>query len=114
MKTRGKSLEGYQPDSNQAENSRCRRPSPNRGWRWSSWYGWLGSLEGYLQWGRERVRSLDSIRSYRRSNLFSNTIVESDEIPAEALALAKEKRRELLEQLAEVDDEIGELLIMDE
>lgn len=28
--------------------------------------------------------------------------------------MAKEKRRELLEQLAEVDDEIGELLIMDE
>lgn len=27
---------------------------------------------------------------------------------------AKEKRRELIEQLAEVDDEIGELLIMDE
>lgn len=41
-------------------------------------------------------------------------MVESDDIPAEVLALAKEKRRELLEQLAEVDDEIGELLIMDE
>ncbi|KAH9938794.1 elongation factor G mitochondrial [Epithele typhae] len=43
-----------------------------------------------------------------------NEIVESDEIPAEALELAKEKRRELIEQLAEVDDEIGEMLIMDE
>ncbi|KAL4247678.1 Elongation factor G, mitochondrial [Abortiporus biennis] len=43
-----------------------------------------------------------------------NTIVESDEIPEEALALATEKRRELLEQLAEVDDEIAELIIMDE
>ncbi|CAL1701830.1 unnamed protein product [Somion occarium] len=42
------------------------------------------------------------------------TIVESDEIPAEVIDLAKEKRRELIEQLAEVDDEIGELLIMDE
>ena len=30
------------------------------------------------------------------------------------LEFAKEKRRELVEQLAEVDDEIGELLIMDE
>ena len=43
-----------------------------------------------------------------------NQVVESDEIPAEVLELAKEKRRELVEQLAEVDDEIGELLIMDE
>ena len=43
-----------------------------------------------------------------------NQVVESDEIPAEALELAKEKRRELIEQLAEVDDVIGELLIMDE
>lgn len=46
--------------------------------------------------------------------LNSNKVVVSDDIPAEALGLAKEKRRELLEQLAEVDDEIGELLIMDE
>ena len=45
---------------------------------------------------------------------YRQTIVESDEIPAEVLDFAKEKRRELLEQLAEVDDEIGELLIMDE
>ncbi|RPD70263.1 hypothetical protein L226DRAFT_526109 [Lentinus tigrinus ALCF2SS1-7] len=41
-------------------------------------------------------------------------VVESDEIPADALELAKEKRSELIEQLAEVDDEVGELLIMDE
>ncbi|EMD36051.1 hypothetical protein CERSUDRAFT_138804 [Gelatoporia subvermispora B] len=43
-----------------------------------------------------------------------NTVVESDEIPEEVLKLAQDKRRELLEQLAEVDDEIGEMLIMDE
>lgn len=41
-------------------------------------------------------------------------VVESDEIPAEVLELAKQKRSELLEQLAEVDDEIGELFLMDE
>ncbi len=41
-------------------------------------------------------------------------VVESDEIPAEVLDFAKEKRRELIEQLAEVDEEMGELLIMDE
>ncbi|CCM02742.1 uncharacterized protein FIBRA_04849 [Fibroporia radiculosa] len=43
-----------------------------------------------------------------------NTIVESDEIPASVLEFAQSKRRELVEQLAEVDDEIGEMLIMDE
>lgn len=43
-----------------------------------------------------------------------NVIVESDEIPAEVLSFAKEKRRELLEQLAEVDDELGEIVLMDE
>ncbi|OSX63053.1 hypothetical protein POSPLADRAFT_1065998 [Postia placenta MAD-698-R-SB12] len=43
-----------------------------------------------------------------------NNLVESDEIPATVLELAKAKRRELLEQLADVDDEIGEMLIMDE
>ncbi|THH31698.1 hypothetical protein EUX98_g2502 [Antrodiella citrinella] len=42
------------------------------------------------------------------------TIIESDEIPADVLEFATQKRRELIEQLAEVDDEIGELLIMDE
>ncbi|KAG1729216.1 P-loop containing nucleoside triphosphate hydrolase protein [Suillus paluster] len=41
-------------------------------------------------------------------------VVESDEIPESVLELAKAKRTELLEQLAEVDDEMGELLIMDE
>lgn len=41
-------------------------------------------------------------------------VVESDEIPESVLDLAKAKRAELLEQLAEVDDEMGELLIMDE
>jgi elongation factor G len=41
-------------------------------------------------------------------------VVESDEIPESVVALAKRRRQELLEQLAEVDDEIGEMLIMDE
>ncbi|PCH34585.1 elongation factor G mitochondrial [Wolfiporia cocos MD-104 SS10] len=43
-----------------------------------------------------------------------NNVVESDEIPASVVNFAQQKRRELIEQLAEVDDEIGELLIMDE
>ncbi|KAI0067438.1 elongation factor G, mitochondrial [Artomyces pyxidatus] len=41
-------------------------------------------------------------------------VVESDEIPASAIELAKQKRIELIEQLAEVDDEIGELFLNDE
>lgn len=40
-------------------------------------------------------------------------VVESD-VPESVITLAKQKRQELLEQLAEVDDEIGEMLIMDE
>lgn len=43
-----------------------------------------------------------------------NEVVESDEIPESVLALAQAKRKELIETLAEADDEIGELLIMDE
>ncbi|SOV09223.1 Elongation factor G, mitochondrial [Ustilago sp. UG-2017a] len=38
-------------------------------------------------------------------------IRETDEIPAEYLELAKEKRAELIEQLAEVDDEMTEIFI---
>ncbi|EIW77598.1 elongation factor G mitochondrial, partial [Coniophora puteana RWD-64-598 SS2] len=41
-------------------------------------------------------------------------IVESDDIPASTLALAQRKRTELLEQLAEVDDAIGDALLCDE
>ncbi|EPQ53135.1 elongation factor G, mitochondrial [Gloeophyllum trabeum ATCC 11539] len=41
-------------------------------------------------------------------------IRETDEIPAEVLDLAKQKRTELIEQLAEVDDEIGEIFLNDE
>lgn len=40
--------------------------------------------------------------------------MESDEIPASVLELAKTKRTELVEQLAEVDEEIGELFLNDE
>ncbi|TFY58027.1 hypothetical protein EVJ58_g6668 [Rhodofomes roseus] len=43
-----------------------------------------------------------------------NTVVVSDEIPDSVLDFAKQKRRELIEQLADVDEEIGEMVIMDE
>ncbi|KAI6014495.1 hypothetical protein PISMIDRAFT_27000 [Pisolithus microcarpus 441] len=41
-------------------------------------------------------------------------VVESDEIPADVMELAKEKRAELIEQLAEIDEEIGDLILCDE
>lgn len=41
-------------------------------------------------------------------------VVVSDEIPADLLELAQAKRAELIEQLAEVDDTIGEIVLMDE
>ncbi|KAK6985242.1 elongation factor G, mitochondrial, partial [Favolaschia claudopus] len=40
-------------------------------------------------------------------------VVISDEIPADVLSLAQEKRQELIEQLAEVDEEIGDLVLED-
>jgi len=45
---------------------------------------------------------------------FSNEVIVSEEIPTSVLDLAKEKRQELFEQLAEVDDEICEILLNDE
>ena len=41
-------------------------------------------------------------------------IVESDEIPESVMELAKGKRAELIEQLAEVDEQIGDLILCDE
>lgn len=41
-------------------------------------------------------------------------VVESDEIPASVLELAKAKRTELIEQLAEVDEEMGDMIINEE
>ncbi|KAF7967121.1 hypothetical protein HWV62_35752 [Athelia sp. TMB] len=41
-------------------------------------------------------------------------VVESDEIPESVMDLAKAKRQELFEQLAEVDEEMGDLIINEE
>ncbi|KZV77578.1 elongation factor G mitochondrial [Peniophora sp. CONT] len=41
-------------------------------------------------------------------------VVVTDEIPEEVLDLAKEKRAELIEQIADVDDEVAELFLNDE
>jgi elongation factor G len=44
----------------------------------------------------------------------SSTVVVSEEIPESVMELAKAKRTELIEQLAEVDEEIGEIFLNDE
>src|ERR1700733_9381163 len=44
----------------------------------------------------------------------SSDVVVKEEIPESLLELAKEKRTELIEQLAEVDEEIGEMFLNDE
>lgn len=41
-------------------------------------------------------------------------IVESDEIPAELLELAKAKRNELIEQVADVDDQLADIFLAEE
>lgn len=45
---------------------------------------------------------------------FRDEVVVSEEIPASVMDLAKEKRQELIEQLAEVDEEMGEIFLNDE
>jgi elongation factor G len=45
--------------------------------------------------------------------LHSVHVVESDDIPTSVLELATQKRAELIEQLAEVDDEIAEFFLND-
>ncbi|KAF8063444.1 elongation factor G, mitochondrial [Lyophyllum atratum] len=53
-------------------------------------------------------------RSIYNEGLKGSTVLISEEIPESVLELAKEKRTELVEQLAEVDEEIGELFLNDE
>ncbi|KAF7760707.1 hypothetical protein Agabi119p4_10116 [Agaricus bisporus var. burnettii] len=53
-------------------------------------------------------------RSIYNQGYKGNEIVVSEEIPASVIDLAKEKRQELIEQLAEVDEEMGEIFLNDE
>merc|ERR1711871_342188 len=66
-------------------------------------------LEDQLQ----GVVDLVTMRAYYNEGSEGETIVEKD-IPDDLLDSAQEKRAELIERLAEVDDEIGELYIMEE
>ncbi|KAF5375913.1 hypothetical protein D9615_008188 [Tricholomella constricta] len=53
-------------------------------------------------------------RAIYNEGVKGSTVVVSEEIPGPVLDLAKAKRTELIEQLAEVDEEIGELFLNDE
>lgn len=62
----------------------------------------------------EGVVDLITMTALRNQGDNGEVIAESDDIPAETRALAEEKRQELIEALADVDDEIGELFLMEE
>ncbi|TMW67068.1 hypothetical protein Poli38472_012184 [Pythium oligandrum] len=67
-------------------------------------------LEGDL----EGVVDLVTMKALRNLGENGETIEESDNIPDEVRALAEEKRAEMIANLADVDDEIGELFLMEE
>lgn len=62
----------------------------------------------------EGVVDLISMKALRNVGDNGETIDISDDIPAATRELAEEKRQELIEALADVDDEIGELFLMEE
>jgi elongation factor G len=62
----------------------------------------------------EGVVDLITMRALRNRGENGETVEESDDIPETLRELALEKRQELVEHLADVDDEIGELFLMEE
>ena len=57
------------------------------------------------------VVDLIRMKAIYNQGLKGETIIESDDIPAHVHQLAEEKRRKLIETLADVDDEIAELFL---
>ena len=57
------------------------------------------------------VVDLIRMKAVYNQGLKGETIVESDEIPATVRQLAEEKRKKLIETLADVDDEIAEIFL---
>ena len=68
-------------------------------------------MESCLQRRGERVCDTQTVVSTVLIPKRSANIVESDDIPADTLELAKEKRAELIEQLAEVDEELCDIFL---
>ena len=61
--------------------------------------------------GFEGVVDLIRMKAIYNQGLKGETIVESDDIPASVQQLANDRRKKLIEMLADVDDEIGELFL---
>lgn len=62
----------------------------------------------------EGVIDLIECKAYKFEGPNGENILESDEIPSDLKALFDEKRNEMIEKLADVDDEIAELFLMEE
>lgn len=62
----------------------------------------------------EGVVDLVRWKTIRNSGEKGMNVIESDEIPADLVEFAKEKRAELIETVADVDDELAELFIAEE
>ncbi len=68
-------------------------------------------LQSRLQGVSQRFIYFDGPPSFYPTR---NEVVVSEEIPSSVADLAKEKRQELIEQLAEADEEMGEIFLNDE
>ena len=62
----------------------------------------------------EGVVCLVTMTAYRHEGDQGEKILVSKDIPADVLKLALEKRMEMIEKLGDVDDEVGELFLMEE
>ncbi|CAH0477930.1 unnamed protein product [Peronospora belbahrii] len=62
----------------------------------------------------EGVVDLLTMKALRNKGESGEVIQESDEMPTEVRLLAEKKRMELIEALADVDDEIAEMFLMEE
>ncbi|KAI9918810.1 hypothetical protein PsorP6_011694 [Peronosclerospora sorghi] len=62
----------------------------------------------------EGVVDLIRMKALRNKGESGEVIEESDDIPADTRALADEKRLQLIEALADVDDDIAEMFLMEE
>ena len=60
------------------------------------------------------IIDLIELKCYTFEGDKGETVLESNDIPSNMMELVQEKRTELLERLADVDEEIGELFLMEE
>lgn len=68
----------------------------------------------YLEEHIEGVVDLITMKALRNVGSQGESIDITDDIPQDVMELAQEKRQEMIERLADADEEIGELFIMEE